>query len=155
VASPVVLAVLSVAAERTAGQSGVPVLLSCARPEIARAVSVLHPSGQVYSSHRPGRQPATTSISHRAHERRPWPANRRSIPRPIVPGGSVATVALSDCETEMLRHLATTCTLAEIATAMNVSVNTAKAHLRSIYRKLEVSRRRDAVRRASERGLLT
>jgi LuxR family maltose regulon positive regulatory protein len=35
-----------------------------------------------------------------------------------------------------------------------VSVNTVKAHLRSIYRKLGVSRRRDAVIRAREWGLL-
>jgi DNA-binding CsgD family transcriptional regulator len=37
---------------------------------------------------------------------------------------------------------------------MDVSVNTAKAYLRSVFRKLDVSRRRDAVLRADERGLL-
>jgi LuxR family maltose regulon positive regulatory protein len=42
----------------------------------------------------------------------------------------------------------------EIATELTVSVNTVKSHIRSIYAKLEVSTRREAVQRASERGLL-
>jgi LuxR family maltose regulon positive regulatory protein len=44
---------------------------------------------------------------------------------------------------------------AEIAAELHVSVNTIKAHLRSIYRKLDVSRRRDAVDRARALGLLS
>ena len=39
---------------------------------------------------------------------------------------------------------------AEIAEEMYVSVNTIKAHLKSLYRKLEVLSRRAAVRRARE-----
>jgi LuxR family transcriptional regulator, maltose regulon positive regulatory protein len=42
----------------------------------------------------------------------------------------------------------------EIAGELSVSPNTVKTHIRSIYTKLGVSRRRDAVRRAQERGLL-
>jgi LuxR family transcriptional regulator, maltose regulon positive regulatory protein len=42
---------------------------------------------------------------------------------------------------------------AEIAEEMYVSVNTIKAHLKSLYRKLEVSSRRAAVRRARELNL--
>ncbi|MCP3819263.1 LuxR C-terminal-related transcriptional regulator [Streptomyces sp. A3M-1-3] len=42
----------------------------------------------------------------------------------------------------------------EIAAELYVSVNTVKTHLRSIYRKLSVSRRSDAVRRAREFHLL-
>jgi LuxR family maltose regulon positive regulatory protein len=42
---------------------------------------------------------------------------------------------------------------AEIAEEMYVSVNTVKAHLKSLYRKLEVSSRRAAVRRARELNL--
>jgi LuxR family maltose regulon positive regulatory protein len=42
----------------------------------------------------------------------------------------------------------------EIAADLHVSVNTVKTHLKSIYRKLAVSRRSDAVRRARERRLL-
>jgi LuxR family maltose regulon positive regulatory protein len=61
---------------------------------------------------------------------------------------------LSERELEVLRFLPTVLTASEIADELSVSVNTVKAHLRSIYRKLEASRRREAVVSARERGLL-
>ncbi|MGY1745816.1 LuxR C-terminal-related transcriptional regulator [Blastococcus sp. SYSU D00695] len=61
---------------------------------------------------------------------------------------------LSDRETEVLRHLAEMLSTAEIAATMFISVNTVRTHIRSILRKLGVSRRNQAVRRARERGLL-
>jgi LuxR family maltose regulon positive regulatory protein len=61
---------------------------------------------------------------------------------------------LSDRELEVLRYLPTVLTAAEIADELRVSVNTVKAHLRSIYRKLDVTRRREAVVRAREQGLI-
>jgi LuxR family maltose regulon positive regulatory protein len=42
----------------------------------------------------------------------------------------------------------------EIATEFTVSVNTVKSHIRSIYAKLGVSTRREAVSHARERGLI-
>jgi len=45
-------------------------------------------------------------------------------------------------------------TAGEIAGELKVSVNTIKAHMRSIYRKLDAARRREAVSRAREWGLL-
>ena len=42
----------------------------------------------------------------------------------------------------------------EIATESYVSVNTIKAHLKGAYRKLDVTNRRDAVRRARDLGLI-
>jgi LuxR family maltose regulon positive regulatory protein len=45
-------------------------------------------------------------------------------------------------------------TAGEIADELYVSVNTVKAHLRSIYCKLGVSRRRAAVDLARRRGIL-
>ena len=44
---------------------------------------------------------------------------------------------------------------AEIAAEMYVSVNTVKAHLKTLYRKLDVSSRREAVHRARVLHLLS
>ncbi|HEX8347397.1 MAG TPA: LuxR C-terminal-related transcriptional regulator [Actinoplanes sp.] len=62
--------------------------------------------------------------------------------------------ALSDRETEVLRYLPTMLTAAEIGVELGVSVNTVKAHMRAIYRKLGTPRRRQAVARAREHGLI-
>ena len=51
-------------------------------------------------------------------------------------------------------HLAALLTTEEIASAMFISVNTVKTHVRSILRKLAVSRRNQAVRRARQLGLV-
>jgi LuxR family maltose regulon positive regulatory protein len=61
---------------------------------------------------------------------------------------------LSERELEVLRHLAGMLSTAEIAATMFISVNTVRTHIRSILRKLGVSRRNQAVRRARERGIL-
>jgi LuxR family transcriptional regulator, maltose regulon positive regulatory protein len=57
-------------------------------------------------------------------------------------------------ELEVLGHLAELLTTEEIAASMYVSVNTIRTHVRSILRKLSVSRRNEAVRRARELSLL-
>ncbi|MFF5076568.1 LuxR C-terminal-related transcriptional regulator [Actinoplanes sp. NPDC000266] len=62
--------------------------------------------------------------------------------------------ALSHREIEVLHFLPTMLTVNEIADSLNISVNTVKVHLRAIYRKLGVGRRREAVLTARERGLL-
>jgi DNA-binding NarL/FixJ family response regulator len=61
---------------------------------------------------------------------------------------------LSERELEVLRYAPSVLSAAQIGTELFVSVNTVKAHLRSIYRKLGVTRRRDAVIVARRRGLL-
>jgi LuxR family maltose regulon positive regulatory protein len=53
---------------------------------------------------------------------------------------------LSEREREILAYLRTPLTIAEIAAALFLSVNTVKTHVQSIYRKLGVGSRRDAVR---------
>jgi LuxR family transcriptional regulator, maltose regulon positive regulatory protein len=65
------------------------------------------------------------------------------------PGG-----LLSDRELTVLRMLASRLTTSEIAGAMFVSPNTLKSHMKSIYRKLDVSSRATAVRDGEARGLL-
>jgi LuxR family transcriptional regulator, maltose regulon positive regulatory protein len=53
-----------------------------------------------------------------------------------------------------LRYLPTLLSNAEIASELFVSINTVKAHVKSIYRKLGTSRRKDAVLRGRELRLL-
>jgi LuxR family maltose regulon positive regulatory protein len=61
---------------------------------------------------------------------------------------------LSEREQVVLRYLPTLMSNPEIAGELFVSVNTVKTHLKSIYRKLGVSHRRDAVKRARELRLI-
>jgi LuxR family maltose regulon positive regulatory protein len=61
---------------------------------------------------------------------------------------------LSPRELDVLALLPSLLNAREIADEFTVSVNTVKSHIRSIYAKLEVSSRREAVRRAHESGLL-
>ncbi|MCU7726482.1 LuxR C-terminal-related transcriptional regulator [Actinoplanes sp. KI2] len=61
---------------------------------------------------------------------------------------------LSERELDVLRFLPTVLTANEIAASLGISVNTVKAHMRAIYRKLGATRRREAVVRARQLGLL-
>lgn len=61
---------------------------------------------------------------------------------------------LTPAELAVLRELPSLLSLREIAAARAVSINTVKTHLRSIYRKLGVEGRRDAVETGRRRGLL-
>jgi ATP/maltotriose-dependent transcriptional regulator MalT len=60
---------------------------------------------------------------------------------------------LSDRELAVLRLLGTGLTQREIGAHLSVSFNTVKTHTKSIFRKLGVSSRGDAVRRAGDLGL--
>jgi LuxR family maltose regulon positive regulatory protein len=64
------------------------------------------------------------------------------------------TEHLTARETDILRYLPTMFKASEIAADLYVSVNTVKAHLRSMYRKLNAGNRREAVERAKTLGLL-
>ena len=78
----------------------------------------------------------------------------------LVPARSAADAAdvlvehLTERELIVLRYLPTMLKAGEIASDLFVSVNTVKAHLRSMYRKLGVSNRREAVEKARGIGLL-
>jgi DNA-binding CsgD family transcriptional regulator len=101
--------------------------------------------------------------------RHPWilsdePARKPAPQGGISPGaasehvqvGSEVLVVepLTVKEREVLYHLAELLSTREIASAMFVSVNTVRTHVRSILRKMGASRRNEAVRRAWELGLL-
>ncbi|MFJ5776949.1 LuxR C-terminal-related transcriptional regulator [Streptomyces sp. NPDC093094] len=84
-------------------------------------------------------------------------------PDPAADGGTSRAPAesapalveqLSGREQDVLERLAQTMSTEDIAADLYVSVNTVKTHLKSIYRKLGVNRRNDAVRRARELRLL-
>ncbi|MFF5765030.1 LuxR C-terminal-related transcriptional regulator [Streptomyces tanashiensis] len=75
-------------------------------------------------------------------------------PAPGGPGPGMPVEELSERERDVLERLARAMSTEDIAADLYVSVNTVKTHLKSVYRKLSVHRRNDAVRRARELGLL-
>jgi len=75
------------------------------------------------------------------------------VARALVPAPEIA-VRLTGREREVLRELASGGSIAEIAQRLHVSVNTVKSQVRSVYRRLDVNNRQDAVTEASRRGLL-
>ena len=76
------------------------------------------------------------------------------LPAEAADGDTPVVESLTERELAVLRHLPTMMSNREIATEMHFSVNTVKTHLKAIYRKLGVSRRRDAVEHARARSLL-
>ncbi|WP_331767461.1 LuxR C-terminal-related transcriptional regulator [Embleya sp. NBC_00896] len=83
------------------------------------------------------------------------PARALGHPRAGARTRSPAAVTpLSDRENEVLRQVAQMLSTREIAAELYLSTNTVKTHLKSIYRKLCVTRRSEAVRRARELGIL-
>ena len=75
-------------------------------------------------------------------------ANRRGD------GGALLLDPLSEREEAVLRYLPTVLSKGEIASEMFLSVNTVKTHMKNIYRKLDVTNRAEAVRRARSQRLV-
>jgi LuxR family maltose regulon positive regulatory protein len=75
---------------------------------------------------------------------------------PAAPPGQppIACVPLTSSEIAVLRFLPSHMTNQEIAEALFLSINTVKTHLRSVYRKLGVATRRQAIARGGKLGLL-
>ncbi len=69
-------------------------------------------------------------------------------------GGGVLGEPLTAAELKVLEQLPTHLSLAEIGETLHISRNTVKAHVRSIYTKLDASGRADAVARARRHGVL-
>ncbi|MFE9774062.1 LuxR C-terminal-related transcriptional regulator [Streptomyces sp. NPDC005931] len=84
----------------------------------------------------------------------PPPARLGDRPGPEAPPSPLVAVDLSDRERDVLERLARMMSTEEIAADLYVSVNTVKTHLKSVYRKLAVNRRGEAVRRARDLRLL-
>jgi LuxR family maltose regulon positive regulatory protein len=85
-----------------------------------------------------------------------WLLPTGQLPRRSASASPAATVRpaplitqdLTDREREVLQHVSSMLTTAEIASELCISVNTAKTHLRSIYQKLGAAGRGEAVCRA-------
>ncbi len=73
-------------------------------------------------------------------------------PQPNRP--NVPPAALTNRETEVLRHLAQGQTLAEVGKELTLSVNTVKTHVKNVYARLDVSSRIAAVDAARRMGIL-
>ena len=69
------------------------------------------------------------------------------------PLDALIVVPLTARETDVLNLLAEYCSNEEIAADLVVSMNTVKTHIRSLFQKLTVTRRADAVRRGRALGL--
>ena len=78
-------------------------------------------------------------------------ADKRPAP---VPQSSPIVESLTDRETEVLSLLAQRLTNKEIAERLHISPSTVKSHTLKIYQKLEVSKRRHAVKKAIDLGIL-
>jgi LuxR family transcriptional regulator, maltose regulon positive regulatory protein len=76
---------------------------------------------------------------------------RRLVPRSRPVGSGEA---LTERERDVLRMLQGTLSLRDIGRELYLSPNTIKTHTRTLYRKLEVSDRQDAVARGRELGLI-
>ncbi|MGQ5262401.1 LuxR C-terminal-related transcriptional regulator [Micromonospora sp. ZYX-F-536] len=80
-------------------------------------------------------------------------AEQTSVRPPAEPGGTLDE-PLTERELTILRYLQSILSNVEIASELSLSVNTVKTHVRNIYRKLDATRRREAVRRARELRLI-
>jgi LuxR family maltose regulon positive regulatory protein len=82
---------------------------------------------------------------------------RERIPAPpAAPDQATILVVepLSEREREVLRHVSGLLSTTEVAGEMHISIHTVKTHMRSILRKLAVTHRGEAVRRARQLGLI-
>ena len=78
----------------------------------------------------------------------------RAAPGASVKDTVLAVEPLTEREREVLRHVSGMLNTAEVASEMYISINTVKAHLKSIYRKLAATHRGEAVRRARQLELI-
>jgi LuxR family maltose regulon positive regulatory protein len=117
-------------------------LLRISRDDPDRAREALDEAGRL-TSEAPNAGPLLPPRLAEARKKLTAPA------RKLAPGEE-----LSERELEVLRLLATPMTQREIGDRLYVSLNTVKSHSKSIFRKLGVSGRPEAVARARELGLL-
>jgi DNA-binding NarL/FixJ family response regulator len=74
--------------------------------------------------------------------------------KPAMASPPAEEYVLTARELDVLRHIAAGATDKEIATKLNISLNTVKSHVRGILTKLHAANRWQAARYATQRGLL-
>lgn len=122
-----------------------------AHDALEEALSCGASQGLLRSFSRPDAELAALLAEHQGRETRHEAFLAEAIARQGANAGDAARATLSQREWEVLSHLGTSATTAEIAAALFISPNTLKSHLKAIYRKLGVETRRDAVRVARAR----
>jgi LuxR family maltose regulon positive regulatory protein len=155
---------LLVAAEhggRTGTVIAVLVLLSLARGDRAaaadplrRAVTLARPEGYVRIFADEGPAMAALLGGLAGEEQTYVRRLRAAAARSARPASGELIEPLSARELEVLRLLVTDLTGPEIARRLHVSLNTLRTHSRNVFRKLQVTSRRAAVRRAAELDLI-
>jgi LuxR family maltose regulon positive regulatory protein len=136
---------------------------STVRESLGRALALAAPDAHRRAFHEAGfrlrhllRSDAGLAASYRSLDAGAAPPKsppRTGRPQPEA-DAPIVVDALSVRELQVLRYLAAMLGTEEIADTMYLSVNTVKTHVRSILRKLAVSRRNEAVRRARQLGLV-
>jgi LuxR family transcriptional regulator, maltose regulon positive regulatory protein len=119
------------------------------RSALGAALGVAEPLGLVRPFTLAGPRTREVLRTEAAGARRDSFAGRLGAIRAVAP-----PVLLSEREQAVLGLLPSLLNAREIADEFSVSVNTVKSHIRSIYAKLGVSSRREAVLVAHERRLL-
>ena len=82
------------------------------------------------------------------------PESETTAAKPHIPSAQPLVEPLSEREMDVLRLLSTGLSNPEIADELTIAVSTVRSHCKSIYGKLNVHKRWDAVHRAQELGLL-
>jgi LuxR family transcriptional regulator, maltose regulon positive regulatory protein len=129
-----------------------------AADQLSYALALAEPHG-MYRPFLDGGQPARSALTvliRPAHQGAAAAARilQRFDTRPVRSADLPATVPLTGSELAVLRFLPSHMTNQEIAEALFLSINTVKTHLRSVYRKLGVTTRRQAISAAGRLGLL-
>ena len=125
---------------------------SAASAALRRAVALARPEGyvRVFADEGPVMATLLGGLEGDAYVRR----LRAAAARSARPASGALIEPLSARELEVLRLLATDLDGPDIARRLHVSLNTLRTHSRHVFRKLDVTSRRAAVRRAAELDLI-
>ncbi|MGD0555564.1 MAG: LuxR C-terminal-related transcriptional regulator [Streptosporangiaceae bacterium] len=139
--------------ERTAAERALERALDLAEPHAMLLPFLLHPAPALAHQHHWRQSQHATAVARIL-------SLQAGVPKPALPLGiergrlERPARQLSESEIRVLRYLPTNMTAPEIARELCLSVHTVTTHIRHLYEKLDVHRRRQAVERARVLGLL-